>query len=201
MASESEAHTIDNLCKRDKEKVVEILRQLNELRKRCTILESQIESVTQEEQRFLKREAMITGQIESTENKLIEATELSRTTRESINQVSLELQDSEAENRTLEEKISGSEADMETLKEQLRQMRVKYNRILVDTSVVCTPETADVETNCEDKRVLCSAQTQVLNRDLSEAMFDDTELPPGWGIFCEDADDDVTSLITLLNKQ
>ena len=202
MSGESgDGHTIDNLCKRDKEKVVEILRQLNELRKRCTILESQIESATQEEQRFLKREAAINGQIDSTETKLIEATELSRSTREQINRLTLQLQDSDAENQMLAEKINGSEHDAETLREQLRQMRVKYNRILVDTSIACSAETVDLATNTEERRSLATTQTQVLNRDLSDAMFDDTDLPPGWGIFCEDADDDVSSLITLLNKQ
>jgi hypothetical protein len=38
------SHTLDNFSKREKEKVFELLKQLNELKKRCTSLEQELEA-------------------------------------------------------------------------------------------------------------------------------------------------------------
>lgn len=198
MSSNSQ-HTIDNLCKRDKSKVVEMLKELNEFRKRCTILEGQIAAVDAEQSRLLSRDATIMKQIEITEEQMLESTQISSAAQESIAQLTIDLQNSETENESLKSKLMDTESDIATAKEVLRQLRFRYDKLVVDTSVMCIQEQNDVETNTEEVIPKADAQSQVLSRE-SGSQLDDGDMPAGWGSIIEEADEDVSSLIAFLNK-
>lgn len=198
MSSNSQ-HTIDNLCKRDKSKVVEMLKELNEFRKRCTILEGQIAAVDAEQSRLLSRDATIMKQIEITEEQMLESTQISSAAQESIAQLTIELQNSETENESLKSKLMDTESDIATAKEVLRQLKFRYDKLVVDTSVMCIQEQNDIETNTEEVIPKADTQSQVFNRE-SGSQLDDGDMPTGWGSIIEEADEDVSSLIAFLNK-
>lgn len=193
-------HTIDNLCKPEKGKVVEMLKQLNELRKRCTVLEGLIETAHREEQHILSREAEIVQQIEDTEEKAVEATDLSRVAQDTIRGISTSLQNSETENQNLKSRLVDTKEETETMVDILRQLSIRYDRIHVDTAVLCLPDRVEVAENTVDERSMRDAETQLQNRVLSTTAFEETEDVP-WDSVCDDADDDVRALIDLLNKQ
>ena len=69
-------HTLDNLCKSDKEKLMEMIKQLNEVQKRCNALEIELENLQQENQRLNGREDVMKSQLEAMENKLFDAVEI-----------------------------------------------------------------------------------------------------------------------------
>lgn len=202
--SSTSQHTIDNLCKRDKREVVETLKQINELRRRCTILECQIARVDQEQTKLLSRDATLMKQIELTEEQMLETTETSRSVHENITQLTIDLQSSETENEDLKSRINDLESDIAISKQILSQLKSKYEKICVDTSVLCTQEHTEIETNTDDPVGKSDVQSQVLNREMTASSFlnDDTgtEMPVGWGSIIEDADEDVSLLIALLNK-
>lgn len=198
--STNSQHTIDNLCKRDKSYVVETLKELNEFRKRCTILEGQIAAVDAEQNRLLTLDATLMKQIELTEEKMLEATAISSAAHGSIAQLTIDLQNSETENEHLKSRLLETESDIVTAKEVLRQLQVRYDKIVVDTSVMCVQGQNHIETNTEQIIPKADAQSQVLSRDSGPLIDDATDLPAGWGSIADDADEDVSLLISLLNK-
>ena len=82
-------HTLDNLCKSDKEKVVEMLKQLNELKKRCNTLEQELDTSHNENLRLIGREEIMKKQLESMEIKLFDSVELSKKSQAQVEQLTI----------------------------------------------------------------------------------------------------------------
>lgn len=155
-------HTLDNLSKKEKEKVVDMLKQLNELKKRCTALEQQLESKQMENERLAGREDVMTKHLEATESKLFEAIELSKESQAEFEQLSLKLQKSEAVKKSLNGRLRNTQAEIQTLKEGIRDMKLKHEKILVNSSVQCRIICCDKSSNTEDTAIdLSHAAIQV----------------------------------------
>lgn len=155
-------HTLDNLCKKEKDRVVEMLKQLNELKKRCNALEQQLEAKQLENERLAGRDEVMTKQLETTHAKLLESIELSKDSQAQIEQLSLKLQKSEAEKKALNARVKEAQAESQSLKENVRKMRMKHEKIMVTASVQCRFVTCDKSCNTQDSALdLQNAAVQV----------------------------------------
>lgn len=128
-------HTLDNLCKADKDKLVEMIKQLSEMKKRCAALEHELENKKTESERLLAREGILKAQIESTENKLYDAVEISKGSQARVEQLTSELQRSEAGRKSARARYRESQAEITQLRDAIRELKLRHERILVDTSV------------------------------------------------------------------
>jgi chromosome segregation ATPase len=202
MTSEAE-QTIDNLCKRDKMKVLEMLKQVNELRKRCSCLESQIEAELQTSERLEARDASMSHEIDTIESKFAEATALSQTANAEIQRITVELQQNNTDNSILRVKVANSEDECSSLRETYRQLRQKYDHILVDASVACHPDCEDKEQNTVDDRILVDKDCQFPGRESATEIYpleDESESRALiWTSMNDEMDDDMNSLILMLN--
>jgi hypothetical protein len=198
------AHTIDNLCPKHKAKVMELLRQLNELSKRCGLLEAQFERANAESQRLIDANSAIAEKITAEELGLLEATRISESAQSEIEQLSIEFQNQQSETNRLRLTVADEEDGVESLRKSYRQMRRKYDRMFVDTGVNCRPKFADHAENTDDsRRPHADKEVQVPSRDSQSEIFpfdDDSEMPlRGAAAACE-VDDETSSLILMLNN-
>ena len=200
---EDTTQTIDNLCKRDKNKVIELLKQLNELRKRCSFLESKIEAQSHENERIEGRNEMIAQQIDATEKKFSEASEVSKDSPKQLEELTLNIQTSEIENSNLRLKIEDSEREIKSLKDNLQELKTKYDRIYLDASVSCIAKcfdksitTDDVSQNHANKEVQAPEK-----RVQMDYLYDDsqTNLGESFSVYYSQPDDDINNLISILN--
>ena len=143
-------HTLDNLCAADKEKVVEMLKQMNELKKRCATLEQDLTNRQVENERLSGREEVITRQLESTQTKLYDAMEQSKNSQTQIEQLTQKLQKSEAENKAIKARVRDSEAEAQRLRETANEMRLLTEKMTITTAVQCKPATIDKNLNTLD---------------------------------------------------
>lgn len=150
MSGKSLPHTLDNLCASDKEKVVEMLRQMNELKKRCATLEQDLTNRQVENERLSGREEVICRQLESTQTKLYEAVEQSKNSQTHIEQLTQKLQKSDAENKAIKARLRDSEAEAQRLRETANEMRLLTEKLTITTSVQCSPPTIDKNINTID---------------------------------------------------
>jgi chromosome segregation ATPase len=197
-----DAHTIDNLCPRHKAKVVEMLRQLNELSKRCGFLEAEFERVNGETQHLIDTNSAIAEKVTAEELGLREATRISESAQSQIQQLSLDFQNQQTETNRLRLMVADEETGVQSLRESCRLMRRKYVRICVDTGVSCRLKFVDRAENTDyNRRNHANKEVQVPNRDSQSEIypFDDDSDMPLRGPACE-VDDDTSSLILMLNK-
>jgi chromosome segregation ATPase len=181
-----------------------MLKQLNELRKRCTCLEAQIAKERDRSAQLEERDTTMLREIDAIEAKFIEATELSRTANSEIQRVAIQLQQTETDNAVLRVKVASAEQECGALKETYRQLREKYDHILVDAGVMCIPELEDKGENTVDERILIEKECQFPGKDWSSEMFpfdETTELRAPLWISMQDeaAEDEISSLIVMLN--
>jgi chromosome segregation ATPase len=144
------AHTLDNLCKQEKQKVFEMLRQLNELKKRCTSLEEDIGSKQLECERLSGREEIIAKQLEETQAKLFAALESSKDSQVKIDELSLRLQKSDSERKAVCIQYRDLQGETQSLRDTIRQLRSASGKILVTTSVQCRILSCDKAINTEN---------------------------------------------------
>ena len=143
-------HTLDNLCKDDKDKVVEMLRQVNELKKRCSSLEEDLANRTIENERLSGREEVIARQLEATRSKLYETVEESKNSQTQIESLSQKLQEADAEKKLINTELEDAEAEVRKYREIMNDVRMKYEKIQVTTAVQCRPPTLDENVNTID---------------------------------------------------
>jgi hypothetical protein len=198
----SAAHTIDNLCPKHKAKVVEMLRQLNELSKRCSFLEAQFERANAETQYLIDTNSTIAEKITTEELGLLEATKISEFAQSQIVQLSLEFRNQHSETGKLRLMVEDEELAVQSLRESYRLMRRKYDRVFVDTGVNCRNKFVDRAENTDDIRWKhADTEVQVPNRDSQSEIYpfdDDSEMPLQETAY--EVDDDTSSLILMLNK-
>jgi chromosome segregation ATPase len=146
-------HTLDNLYKREKDKVLEMLRQLNELKKRCSVLERDLDAKELEKQRLSGREEVMTRQLEETQAKLLEAVEASKESQVQIDDLSLKLQKSEADQKALTARYHDSQAEAQSLGERMRQLRQKHQRLVLTASTQTKIVLCDKSANTFDTSI------------------------------------------------
>jgi uncharacterized phage infection (PIP) family protein YhgE len=163
MASTSSLpHTLDNLCRQEKDKVQEMLRQLNELRKRCTSLEREIESKRSENQRLTGREDILTSQLEAVQSKLLSVVEISKDAQGQVEQLSLKLQKTETKKKTLQAEYRESQIEAQRLQEKMAELQSKHLRTTISIGLQCGAPTCDRSSNTESSAIsLHSAAVQV----------------------------------------
>lgn len=220
-------HTLDNLNKKEKDKVVDMLKQLNELKKRCTSLEQQLESKQMENERLAGREDVMTKQLEATEAKLFEAIELSKESQTEFEQLSLKLQKSEAVKKSLNGRLRNTMSEIQTLKEGIRSMKLKHEKVLVNSSVQCRIITCDKSSNTEDTAIDLnhiaiqvpaessfaqpteikisqmpqpSQMTSVQESQLTTHELSTRVIEPSTAEYQTEADEDLSQLICMLNQ-
>ncbi|OHT05867.1 tropomyosin [Tritrichomonas foetus] len=196
-------HTIDNLCKRDKNKVIELLKQLNELRKRCAFLESNIESQVLENQRVEGRNEMIAKQIEATEMKFSEASDLAADTPSKLEGLTLNIQATETESSNLRMKIEDSEKEIKILQDELTILKDKYGHIYLDASVSCVAKCHNMCLNTEDLQNYENKELQIPEKEKEmEFLYDDSNshIPDVHSAYYDQPDDEISNLIVLLNN-
>jgi chromosome segregation ATPase len=140
-------HTLDNLCQKEKDKVLELLRQLNEFKKRCAALEQEIESKTRDNTRLLGRDEVTAHELEATQTRLIEAIEVWKQAQLQIENLSLRLQTAESHRKAISARLRDSEADVEVMREKMRRSQQKYDRRMVSTSTQTRPLLDHKESN------------------------------------------------------
>jgi chromosome segregation ATPase len=124
-------HILDNLTKKEKEKVFDMLKQLNELKKRCTALEQDIETTGLEHQRLVGREELMSRQLESTQAKLLEAVECAKESQVQIDSLTQKIQKSEDERERLDATFRECVSELNTLREAMQQFKMRRDRITV----------------------------------------------------------------------
>ena len=202
-------HTIDNLCKKDKSQVIEMLKQLNELKKRCASLETEIESQTLENQRISGRDDVLAQQLDATESKLFEFVELSKDAQSKIESLTLNLQKIQSDNNLIKTRISESESEVELLRETYRQLQLKHDHVLVETGVLSRFPTKEIGTNTTDYSttqgeigIQAPEVSQDQNSSLTEQKFSSTQFVSETSGLTnlQEPDQDVLELIKLLNN-
>lgn len=143
-------HTLDNLCKKEKDKVFDMLKQLSELKKRCSALEKELNEKQLENQHLSGQTESLKHQYEAVQSKLIEYIELSNESRTKIDQYSLKLQRSESDKKNLAARYRDSQAEVTSLRDQIRQLRLKHDHIYANASVSCRIITCDKSSNTFD---------------------------------------------------
>jgi hypothetical protein len=98
-------HTIDNLCPEHASKVVEMLKQLTHLRRRCHALEEQLGCVHNTESDLIRLNAEMEESIPIEENDLWEATQRSSNDQETIRSLTIKHQQLETETSLLRLKV------------------------------------------------------------------------------------------------
>jgi chromosome segregation ATPase len=140
-------HTLDNLCQSDKDKVVEMLKQLNEMKKRCTGLEQDLESRQLENERLTGRDDVMSHSLEATHARLIDVIESSKASQVQIESLSLRLQQSDAERKAVEARVRDSQSEVCALRDAVRRARAKRDRSAVTTSTQARPLTSEKAVN------------------------------------------------------
>ncbi|KAK8885154.1 hypothetical protein M9Y10_044283 [Tritrichomonas musculus] len=200
-----DSHTIDNLCKKDKNKMIELLKQLNELKKRCAFLESSINSQNNENQRIEMKNEFISKQIEEVEQKFNESSDLSKEFPKQLEELTLAIQATEIENSNLKVKIKDSTSEASELNNELQRLSAKYNPIYKDASVSCTfskrrekcINTDDVTANYVEKEFQIperKKETDFLYEDLTSNTIEPV------GTLYDAPDEEITNLISILNS-
>jgi hypothetical protein len=217
-------HTLDNLSKKEKEKVFEMLRQLNELKKRCASLEQQLEVTEHEHQRLAGREELRSRQLESTEAKLLEAVELAKESQVEVESLTAQLQTCESERESLTATFHDCQSEGKSLRDAMDQFKPRGDRMLVTTStqariILCEAAcgTADPATDRHAAAVQTVPGPALAQAaEAPSAIAPRTGEPPGqrrppappevtravtsMDAAQVEADDDLTQLISLLNS-
>ncbi|OHT08104.1 tropomyosin [Tritrichomonas foetus] len=222
-------HTLDNLCKKEKDKVIDMLKQLNELKKRCATLEKDLSEKQLENQRLTGQTEGMSHQLEATQAKLIEYIELSKESQAQIEQLSLKLQRADADKKVLSARYRDSQAEVSSLRDQIRQMRMKHERVHVNAGITCkivtcdkSSNTIDTALNLRDQAVqfpiestfIEVLQPSVPNQMATSQMFQSMSVSnnspyrdssrsieniPEYSNLQTETDDDLTKLICILN--
>jgi chromosome segregation ATPase len=192
--------SIDGLCPRHKSKVVEMLQQLNELRRRCRALEREGETARSQTQHLVESNSAITRQIEAEEQSLLAEAQASDAVHARIQQLAVELRNREIETRTIRARLEVGEAQLDTLKEVYAQARRRHGRLRIDAAVQFRPTVVDRAQNTETTPV-SDSDTQAPGRDSNSEVvpFEGSVSFVRAPMVCE-LDDDTTSIILLLNK-
>ncbi|EAY20662.1 tropomyosin, putative [Trichomonas vaginalis G3] len=161
-------HTLDNLCKQDKDKLMELIKQVNELQKRCNLLEQENNSKQAEIQRLSGREDVMKNQVEALETKLFDAVEISKTAQARIEQLTSEVQKVEAGRKSARARYREAQAEITSLRDTIRELKLKHERIHVETGVqtknnYCsrTTNTEDSSINLNDIEIQCRIDTDL----------------------------------------
>lgn len=199
---EANDHTIDNLCKRDKNKMIELLKQLNELKKRCAFLDSSINNQNLENQRVEIKNDVISKQIEDVEHKFNESSNISKEYPKQFEEFTLAIQVSETECANLRAQIEDSESQAAELREVLNILNSKYNRIYKDASVSCFAKCKEKETNTDDvTQNYVDCELQIPERKVEkDFLYEDFTTNNPIGTYFDAPDDEITSLIAILNQ-
>jgi chromosome segregation ATPase len=195
-------HTIDGLCRRHKSKVVEMLQQLNELRRRCGALEREVETARSQTQHLIESNSAISQRIDAEEQSLLAAAEASDSAHGRIQQLALELRNRQTETRAARTRLEEDEAQIDVLREVYKQARGRHDRLRIDAAVQFRPMVVDRAQNTDKRRKLADGEAQAPGRHSTSevAPFDDSvSLVRAAPEVCE-VDDDTASLILSLNK-
>jgi hypothetical protein len=143
-------HTLDNLCQRDKDKVMAMLKQLNEMKKRCTGLEQALESRHMDNQRLAGRDEVMSHSLEAAHARLIDVVESSKTSQVQIEDLSLRLQRSESDRKATDARVRDAQAEAQALRDAVGRARAKRGRSAVTTSTQARPPTCERAVNTAD---------------------------------------------------
>jgi chromosome segregation ATPase len=192
---------IDYLCPVHKAKVVELLKQLNEIRKRCGILESEIDAAGTGEQKLTQINADMAHKIEAEELRLLEATQISALARDQIESLTSEYERKETEWARLKRKVNETRHEVTTLNESYSQLRTKYDRLYQDTGETFHADTIDIGNQTEERRFAdkeCEAPPPESRSEVF--VFEDPFDTPIWRSVTDQLDDETHSLILMLNN-
>jgi predicted RNase H-like nuclease (RuvC/YqgF family) len=194
-------HTIDNLCPPHKQKVMELLKQINELSKRCGILESQIAIVNTEHQTQQNINSEMRQKIEMEELRLQEATHLSVSAHEQIQRLTTEFQRKDAEVGLLKIKVNESKREVSTLNTSYQELHMKYDKCYQDTGETFHPIIIEVESQT-DQRLLrdCECQAPLPGTPTEVFLFDDVSDTQSLRGVTDELDDETDSLILMFNS-
>lgn len=212
-APSSLPHTLDNLCKADKDKLMEMIKQLNEVKKRCNALEQEVDSLQSENQRLTGREDVMKSQLESMETKLFDAVEISKASQSRVEALTTGLQKSEAGRKSARARYREAQAEISSLRDTIREMKLKHERIHIDTSIQTNfsranraTNTTDTSINHVDESVQCQANEigKTQTRIQSYSSMHNTAQPETICSFessqqTEDFTEDISTLVALLN--
>jgi hypothetical protein len=150
-------HTIDSLCQPEKQKLFDMLKQLTELKKRCTGLEEELGSRQLEIERLTEREDIQAKQLEATQTKLLESLESVNGTHHEIEELSLQLQAAESNQKGLTVRLHDLESESQSHRENIQRYRQKHERPLISTSVQAAVPSCDRACNTTDSAVSLQA--------------------------------------------
>ena len=181
-----------------------------------------------ENQRLSGQTESMTHQLEAVQSKLIEYIELSKGSQSQIEQLSMKLQRSDADKKILAARYRDSQAEVTSLKDQIRQLHLKHNHDHADASVNCriiTCEkginTFDTSLNLRDQAIQYpiestfvdqlppstsphQTQTQTYQTSMTFPSIDQTnyqiENSPEYSNLQTETDEDLTKLICMLNN-
>ena len=209
-------HTLDNLCKADKDKLMEMIKQLNEVKKRCNALEQESEALQSENQRLTGREDIMKQQLESMETKLFDAVEISKGSQARVEELTSALQKAEAGRKSARARYREAQNEISSLRDQIRELKLKHERIYVETSIQTSFYRTDRAINTDDTSInKVNEAVQCLPRDINKTQTriqsysttqNTTISPDALDSFesaqshsYNDCDDDISNLVALLN--
>jgi prefoldin subunit 5 len=136
-------HTIDNLCPDHASKVADMLKQLSDLRRRCTALEAQLASVSATHSDLTRVNAEMEESITSEEDALWDATQRSCTHQETIRSLAIQHQHFETEASSLRLRVAQEQKVLDDRAASYRHLRWKYDKIHKDAGFVFRPDSCE----------------------------------------------------------
>lgn len=212
-------HTLDNLCKADKDKLMELIKQVNELNKRCNLLEQENNAKQAEIQRLVGREDVMKNQLESLEAKLFDAVEISKSAQARVEQLTSDVQKAEAGRKSARARYREAQSEITSLRDTIRELKLKHERIHVETGVqtknnYCsrTTNTEDTSLNLTDMEIQCridadlaKSQTKIRSYTMSQTTMQPESLDSYHSSSNHDpsffeCDDELAKIIEVLNN-
>ena len=213
--------TLDNLEKSEKDKVVDMLRQLKSLRNKCDSLEKTLEEQKLENQRLQGREEGIKKQLSATQSKLFEAIEVSKQSQNQYDQINSRYQKELSLKQANDSNLQQLLMESSLLKEKIEEIKGRHEHVLVDVGVMSRilliDKSANTHSSCISKQTkYCqypeeetlsfnspikspiSGKTIQTNSNINSIKVMNTSAQTGSYYMVKD-DDDISDLIAFLN--
>ena len=162
-------HTLDNLCNEDKKKLIGMIKELNEGKRKCTLLEQQIEGLNELNKQLKNHEISMKKQLEDMESKVFEAVDASKAADNQVQYLTSELQKSEFNRKSARSRYRESQGEITSLKDSIHALKQKYEKTFVDAEIqtkilYCTrtTNTFDTALRLDDADIQCTIEEDAL---------------------------------------
>lgn len=158
--------TLENLSKAEKAKIIDFLKQLKQLKKRCLSLEKESNAKKEDKINLEQQGGNSALKLEEMQNKLIETIEKSKITQNEIEELTLKIQSAETEKNTEQHRLNQAQRDINDIKNDIETINKMHNKEYVEASTNLRIITYDEGSNTYCSSVsLCDVDIQANPND------------------------------------